>query len=151
MLKVVFCFAIMLSILSTGISAPLDGELPDTAIQATQVALPQFNYRPVDAKGADGYSPNHDFPFSASRILLFGATGADLGTTWHELSQNRREANPMLGQSRVMQGVIVGSSVVALTFLTARLHHNGYNKLATVLNFVVAGEHSFAAWHNVRN
>jgi hypothetical protein len=89
--------------------------------------------------------------FRVSSVALYAATAADLGTTWAVLSRNRVEANPMLGQSRIVQGAIAGGSAVALTAVTGLLYRTGHPKIATILNFVVAGEHGFAAWHNNRN
>ena len=89
--------------------------------------------------------------FRVSSVALYAATAADLGTTWAALSRNRVEANPMLGQSRLVQGAIAGGSAIALTAVTGLLYRTGHPKIATILNFVVAGEHGFAAWHNNRN
>ena len=118
----------------------------------TLVTLPPINVRPIQGQSLVIERPaGNNGLFWASRIALYGATAADLGTTWRAMNAGYVEANPILGQSRAVQGAIVAGSVVALTLLTQRLYHNGHPRLATVLNLVVAGEHGFAAWYNSRN
>src|SRR5262245_34257088 len=54
-----------------------------------------------------------DPAYTASRFALYGSVAADLGTTWYGLSKGHvEEANPILGQSRLRQGVIVVGSTV---------------------------------------
>lgn len=89
-----------------------------------------------------------DAMYMSSRLALYGSTAGDLATTWNGLSHGRYEANPVLGQSRFRQGAISIGSVVAVDFLTSRLRKSGHRKLATILNFVVAGQHSYAAARN---
>jgi hypothetical protein len=91
-----------------------------------------------------------DLAFSLSRFTFFVTTIADIETTWRVIGRGGREVNPVLGQSRVQQALIAGTSVAAMTVLTEKLYQNGHRKLATIVNLVTAGGHGIAAGHNAR-
>ena len=82
--------------------------------------------------------------------MLYGAATADIATTWRGLGQGRTEANPLLGQSRVTQALVVGGTTVALSLVTRQLYKSGHRKLATFLNVLATGEHTYAAVYNGR-
>jgi hypothetical protein len=86
--------------------------------------------------------------FHITQYTVYASVAFDLATTWRGMSQSRTQANPLLGQSRIAQGLIVGGSTVTASLLTRHLYRTGHPKLATILNVVATGEHSYAAWHN---
>ena len=91
-----------------------------------------------------------DLAFSLSRFTLFVTTVADMETTWRVIDRGGREVNPVLGQSRVQQALIAGTSVAVVTVLTEKLYQNGHRKLGAIVNLVTGGGHGIAAWHNAR-
>src|ERR1700722_6788747 len=57
--------------------------------------------------------PHPNTLFQVSQWTLYASAATDLATTWHGMSsQNRLEANPILGQSRLQQGTIVMGTAV---------------------------------------
>ena len=102
--------------------------------QAKVVEQPQYGSR--------------DMTFRASQFAVYASAASDLATTWRGLSPDRQELNPVLGQSRLRQGTIVMGSAVVMSFATTKLFRAGHPKLATALNFFIAGGHSYAAARN---
>ena len=148
-----FAFVIIFSLMTSSVWADdLSVPSPEPIAQIAQLTVPRVNVEaPFRIQPAIAVPRRPDVLFSISRFALYTATAADLATTWRGMHIGRVEANPMLGQSRAVQGAIVGGSIVALSALTQHLSHRGHPRFASVLNFVVAGEHTFAAWHNSVN
>ena len=120
-------------------------------IIALTIAVTLLTATPGKAQGRESIETQYTRPnalFRASQVAVYGSAAADLATTWRGLGPYRREVNPILGQSRVRQGSIVLGTSVALNLLTGKLYKSGHPKVATVLNFIIAGGHSYAAVKN---
>jgi hypothetical protein len=87
---------------------------------------------------------------SAARPAVWLSLGADLGTTWYAIrADGRSEANPIMGQSlpRITATAI---GVTALAEIAARKLEREHRRTATVVRWIVAGVHVWAAARNVR-
>lgn len=52
------------------------------------------------------------------RALLYVSAGLDLGSTWKGMSMGQKEANPILGQNKIVQGVMVIGSIIAVDLMS---------------------------------
>jgi len=89
--------------------------------------------------------------FTVAQIAYVGSAVFDLGSTWHKTSQpGFREGNPVLGQDKWRQGLIIGG-VTAFTLWGARhIHKQGHRKLAKGLLWAATALHTGAAAYNLR-
>lgn len=79
---------------------------------------------------------------------------ASVGLDWYSgarLNSSRfREANPVMGQSRFSQAVVIGATAAVSMDLTHRLYKSGKRKTAIILMLSVTAVHGFAAYHNFK-
>ena len=87
---------------------------------------------------------------AASRAVLYGGVGLDMGTTWQGMRSGNLELNPILGQNPKQHAAIVIGSAIAVDLVTRHLSRTGHGKLAAATNFSIGGLHIVAGIHNLR-
>ena len=81
-----------------------------------------------------------------SHFILWGGVSLDIVTTWRA---PQFEANPILGTSRVRQGVIVIGSTAALDLVSVKVEKH-HPKLAIAMRTIVGAEHTIVGLHNMK-
>ena len=85
------------------------------------------------------------------RAILYVSAGLDLGSTWKGMSAGQKEANPILGQNRLVQGVIVFGSIIVVDLVSRWAQGQGSTFAAVLVLASVSALHLVAFLLNLRS